>query len=37
MRNRLIHGYAQIDPSLVFGVIRDDLPALKKALEPLDG
>jgi uncharacterized protein with HEPN domain len=37
MRNRLIHEYFGIDLQLVWNVIQDDLPILKKELEILQG
>lgn len=35
MRNRLIHGYFDVDLDLVWDTIAVDLPALLAALEPL--
>ena len=35
MRNRLAHGYFQIDGELVWKAIKDDLPTLKAALSKL--
>lgn len=34
-RNRLIHAYASVDPSVVWGVIEEDLPVLRKEVEEL--
>lgn len=36
-RNVLIHGYASVDPKLVWGVIENHLPALRAALAQLLG
>jgi len=36
-RNVLIHAYAAVDPKLVWGVIENDLPALRTALAQLLG
>jgi uncharacterized protein with HEPN domain len=33
MRHRLIHGYASIQPELVFQTAREDLPSMIAALE----
>lgn len=33
MRNRLVHGYAAVDHDVVWAVVKQDLPALVKALE----
>ncbi|MBI4577389.1 MAG: DUF86 domain-containing protein [Planctomycetes bacterium] len=35
MRNRLIHGYAQVDLRRVWETVKRDLPALLTAIEPL--
>jgi uncharacterized protein with HEPN domain len=35
MRNRLIHGYFEVDPARVWDTIQDDLPALIARIEPL--
>ncbi|WP_428277715.1 HepT-like ribonuclease domain-containing protein [Candidatus Palauibacter sp.] len=35
MRNRLVHVYFDIDLSLVWATVRDDLPALITLLKPL--
>ncbi len=34
-RNRLIHGYLQIDDDLVWSIIQDDIPVLIPALRRL--
>jgi uncharacterized protein with HEPN domain len=36
-RNVLIHGYATVDPTLVWGVIENHLPALRAAIAQLLG
>ncbi|TFU27406.1 DUF86 domain-containing protein [Thermus tengchongensis] len=33
MRNRLIHAYAQVDPAVVYGVVRGHLPELLVKVE----
>lgn len=33
LRNRLIHGYDQIDLDIVWRIVKDDLPGLAKELE----
>jgi len=35
MRHRLIHGYAEVRLDVVWAVVRDSLPPLLKAIEPL--
>lgn len=35
MRNRLIHGYFDVDLQVVWDTVTDDLPQLVTALEPL--
>jgi uncharacterized protein with HEPN domain len=35
MRNRLIHGYDFVDYDILWQTVREDLPALVAALEPL--
>lgn len=35
MRNRLVHDYGNIDYQVVLDVVRDDLPELIAAIEPL--
>ena len=35
-RNRLIHAYLGIDEDTVWSIIRDDIPALLKALDRFD-
>ena len=35
MRNRLIHGYFQVDVDLVWEIITNDLPALKQQIESI--
>ncbi|MGF1462199.1 MAG: DUF86 domain-containing protein [Maricaulaceae bacterium] len=37
MRNRLIHGYRDLDPQILTSTVRRDAPALLKALEDLLG
>ena len=34
-RNILVHGYADVDDELVWGVLRTSLPALRDRLQPL--
>lgn len=34
-RNRLIHGYADISPEVVWGVLESNLPRLKKEIEQI--
>lgn len=34
-RNRLIHGYADVDDAVVWGVLEEDLPLLLKEVEAL--
>lgn len=34
-RNQLIHGYLGIDNDLLWSIIRDDIPALRQALQQL--
>jgi len=33
MRNRLVHGYGEIDPDILWTVVTEDLPALVVLLE----
>jgi uncharacterized protein with HEPN domain len=35
MRNRLIHGYDEIDFDILWGVVKKDIPQLVKQLEEL--
>ena len=35
MRNRLIHGYFDIDPEIVWNTTQNDLPVLKKQIEEI--
>ncbi len=35
MRNRLIHGYFDIDAEIVWDTIQNDLPVLKKQIEEI--
>jgi len=35
LRNRLIHGYADVDWDVLWGIVSDDLPVLVNALEIL--
>ncbi len=35
MRNRLVHGYFDVDLDIVWETVRNDLPALISKLEPL--
>ena len=35
MRNRIVHGYSGVNMRIVWDTIHDDLPILKKELEPL--
>ena len=35
MRNRLIHGYDEVDLDVLWGVVKKDLPALIKQLQKL--
>lgn len=33
MRNRVIHDYFDVDVKVVWGTVKQDLPALKKQIE----
>ncbi len=35
MRDRLVHDYGNIDYQVVLDVVRDDLPGMIAAIEPL--
>ena len=35
MRNRLVHGYFEVDIERVWGTVRNDLPRLISQIEPL--
>jgi uncharacterized protein with HEPN domain len=35
MRNRLIHGYDEVDPDFLWNVVRNDLPSLIKQLNKI--
>ena len=35
MRNRLIHEYMSVDLDLTWGVVKEELPALKKSIEKI--
>lgn len=35
MRDWLIHGYAVVDPTIVWNTVVDDVPAMKHAVEGL--
>lgn len=35
IRNRLIHGYDDVDLNIVWDTIKDDLPTLKQAIEKI--
>ena len=35
MRNRVIHGYAEVDYTIVWDTVQNDLPALVAQLQPL--
>jgi len=35
MRNRMIHGYFTVDYSIVWKIIKEDLPELKEKLEEI--
>jgi len=35
MRNRLIHGYFDVDAEIVWNTIQNDLPALKKQIKEI--
>lgn len=37
LRNRIVHGYSSVKPEMVWGIITEDLPNLKKELEELIG
>jgi uncharacterized protein with HEPN domain len=37
MRNRMAHGYFQVDLDIVWDTVHKDLPALKSLLSPLAG
>jgi uncharacterized protein with HEPN domain len=34
-RNRLIHGYFDVDPEMIWGITQNDLPALKAQIEAI--
>lgn len=34
-RNRLIHAYASVDPEIVWGVIEEDMPVMRREVEEL--
>lgn len=34
-RDRLIHGYADVDPDIVWSIVTEDLPAMVASLEKL--
>lgn len=36
MRNRLIHGYFDIDPDIVWATVNDEIPALLPLLQALN-
>lgn len=36
MRNRLIHGYFDVDLDIVWQTVKDDLPLLKSQLEGIN-
>jgi uncharacterized protein with HEPN domain len=36
-RNRLIHGYAEISDEIVWAVVKDDLPRLRREVKDLIG
>ena len=33
LRNRIVHGYGDIDHTIIWDVVKEDLPALKSELE----
>ena len=35
MRNKVIHGYFDVDLPVVWGTVKDDLPKLKPQIEAL--
>ena len=35
LRNRLIHGYDEIDLDILWGIVKKDVPRLKKRLEEM--
>ncbi len=35
MRNKLIHGYDQVDPGILWDTVTDDLPHLIRELESI--
>ncbi|MEE8436265.1 MAG: HepT-like ribonuclease domain-containing protein [bacterium] len=35
LRNRLIHGYDQVDFDILWQIVKNDIPALITALEPI--
>jgi uncharacterized protein with HEPN domain len=34
-RNRLIHGYFDVDPDIVWDIVENDLPVLKRQIEEI--
>ena len=34
-RNRLIHGYFDVDPEIIWGTTQNDLPRLRKEIEKI--
>ena len=32
-RNIIVHGYVQVDPSIIWNIVEKDVPSLKKRLE----
>jgi uncharacterized protein with HEPN domain len=35
MRNRLVHDYLSVDPTLLWDTVQNDLPAIKKWLQKM--
>jgi uncharacterized protein with HEPN domain len=35
MRNKMIHDYFDVDVNVVWGTVKQDLPALKKQIEQI--
>jgi uncharacterized protein with HEPN domain len=37
MRNKIIHDYDEVDPNLIWGVVKKDIPKLEKQLKNIEG
>ncbi len=36
MRNKIIHDYDEVDPNLIWGVVKKDIPKLEKQLKEIE-